>query len=844
MTHPSTSGKLRPELSRWHEVFAPDGARRSAYDALLRMLEKHPRADLRTLEERIEAALRELGVNFRGAQGHFRQAWRCDLLPQIFSDLDWRRVVDGVRQRLRAFELFLQDVYGKRQILRDNVVPIHPVLGSSLYLNPSVGLPLPESRYLHMSGLCLARLPSGALAVRHHQFSRPSGISYMMQNRRALARVLPEFFEENMVRALAGSPLRVLEMLRAAAPKTHGEPSVVLLSAGIESPVYSDHSFLARRMGIPVVQGGDLLVLDTTVYLKTVRGLKRVDVIFNHIADEWLDPLVFKRSSMVGVPGLVHCVRSRTVVLMNAVGSQLADDRVLLSFAPRIIQYYLAENPILPSLPTHWLGDLDQCEMVLDSVDDYQVQQVDEPDLKGGDRLTGAALAQAIRKEPSRYVAQRRIEGVATLRYEDGKAVETQQDHMVYASSIGNTYDVYPGALTRIFDRSGGAWETKDTWVMGQEDDVVQPARPRRAVELTSLPSRDVTSRMAESFYWLGRYLERAYQQAYLIQVVETLETEELNSAERKLYRPMWNRLLPPLEKSSGSSRRSITTRRDRYRLLLSKEPGTVISAFQRAMDNAESVQEALSPEAWATLSGLALVFQKTRLNPKISEDECARVARKLSETVTQRIPQFFAVASRTGLGDDGWRFCLVGEALERALHTVNAIVSISKSLARPAHSVVIELSAFLRLLGTRDAYRRIFQMRSEPIAVLELLWQHPEAPRSVYRCLKTCRDLLAESASDSGGATKALNGIDLFMLKISRIDWTEYLPRVEEEMADAPSADGGDAGDPQQLSAQIQRLLGGTLNIHNLISDAFLSHQAIISEAEQPFLQGLGHGI
>ena len=179
-------------------------------------------------------------------------------------------------------------------------------------------------------------------------------------------------------------------------------------------------------------------------------------------------------------------------------------------------------------------------------------------------------------------------------------------------------------------------------------------------------PSRDVTSRVAEAFYWLGRYLERAYHQAYLNQVVETLETEELNSAERKLYRPMWGRLLPPLEKSAGESRRSITTRLDRYRLVLAREPGSVVSTFGRAMVNAESVQESLSPEAWATLSGLTLLFQKNKFRANISEEECARIARKVSEEVTQRIPQFFAIASRTVLGDDGWRFCEAGEMLER----------------------------------------------------------------------------------------------------------------------------------------------------------------------------------
>jgi len=830
-------------MTRWHEVYDFEGAVRQGYQPLLHRLNTLSRADLRALEESMDAALREMGVSFPGYNDRqSQQPWRCDLLPHIFAEREWQTVVLGIRQRLKAFELFLRDVYGKRDILRSGAIPIHPVLGSPHYLNASIDLPLPQGAYLHLCGIRLERGPSGALMVQHHQFSRASGISYMMQNRRALARVLPESFQEASVQSIAAVPLALIESLRGAAAEPLNDPSVVLLSAGLESPVYSDHSFLARRMGIPVVQGGDLLVLDDRVYLKTVRGLKRVDVIYNQIADEWLDPLVFKKGSHLGVPGLVHCVRRGTVALLNATGSHLADDRALLSFAPKIIRFYLNEDPILPSTPTHWLGDLDQCEMVLDQLDRYRVSSVDSGELSPHALRKVSDLVQAIRKEPSRYVAQPRPQGVMTARFEDGRLTDSAQDHLIFALRNGDGFEVFPGALTRVFTNDSGAWVTKDSRVPGEnpEPSFAHP-RARRFTEI-SVPSREVTSRVAESFYWMGRYLERAYHQAYLIQVVETLETEELNSAERKLYRPMWNRLLPPLEKSTGTSRRSITTRLDRYRLVLLKEPGTVVSAFDRAMANAQSVQESLSPEAWATLSDLATLFHKSRYRPKLSEAECAGVTRKVAEAVTQRIPQFFAVAARTVLGDDGWRFCEAGEALERALISANAVLAIGKSLVRPPHEVTIELSAFLRLLGTRDAYRRIYQMRSEPIAVLELIWQHPEAPRSVFRCLQSCLTLLRESAPHgSDGATKAVAGIEHLLHRIRRVDWSEYIRHTSEEETTAEATSQGDA---RRLLKLMNELLGGTLDIHNLISDGFLSHQAYIAEAVQPLLQGLVHGI
>jgi uncharacterized alpha-E superfamily protein len=366
---------------------------------------------------------------------------------------------------------------------------------------------------------------------------------------------------------------------------------------------------------------------------------------------------------------------------------------------------------------------------------------------------------------------------------------------------------------------------------LSQEAEAAQ-SWTRNALEIHH-PTREVTSRVAESFYWLGRYLERAYHQAYVIQAIETLESEELNAAERKLYRPMWNRLLPPLETTAGVSRRSITTRADRYRLVLVQEPGTVARTFSRAMKNAESIRESLSPEALATLNRLRELFRRTRFRENLPEEECGQIARRLSETVIESIPQFFAIAERTVLGDDGWRFCEAGELLERAIITSHAVLSISRSLIRPPLATEIQLSAFLRLLGTRDAYRRVYQMRAEPAPVIELLFQHPEGPRSVLRCLTGCAELLRKSAApDQAGATTTLNGIESLIHQIKRIDWNEQL-RLSLEVAA-----GERKGRPLEgIEKLLAHLSERTLAIHHLISDGFLSHQAFIAESVQPML-------
>ncbi|HZC59192.1 MAG TPA: circularly permuted type 2 ATP-grasp protein, partial [Chthoniobacterales bacterium] len=344
------NGNSQPK--RWHEVLSePRGQPRAPYEGLVGQLERATSADLRELEERIDAALRELGVTFELPAGDHHNTWFCDLLPQVFTGDDWANIVRGFEQRVRAFDMFLSDVYGKREILRQGVIPIPAVLGSPNFQRSAAGLAPTDGHFLHLSGICVCRDSTGRLLVKNHYLSHASGLSYMIQNRRLLARVLPELFQSQTVESIADIPTKILLKLRAIAP--HPDPSVVLLTPGVGSAVYSEHGFLARRMGIPLVEGGDLVVLDDALFLRTVSGLERVNMIYTRLADPWLDPLAFDPESRIGIPGLVNCVRRGTVSIVNSVGSQLADDRSLQHYSNAVIGFYLGEAPILPSIQTY-----------------------------------------------------------------------------------------------------------------------------------------------------------------------------------------------------------------------------------------------------------------------------------------------------------------------------------------------------------------------------------------------------------------------------------------------------------------------------------------------------------
>lgn len=828
---------LIPGSRGWNEVLDPRGEPRESYRAILGKLEALSRNELRRLDDGMEATLREMGVTFSiGANRAWgAKAWECDLLPQIFPADEWAALEAGSIQRMEAFELFLRDIHGERSILREGVLPVQVVLGSPYFQRPACSLPLPSGSFLHLSGLAVVRTGDGVLRVRHHYFANASGVSYMMQNRRALARVMTPFFEGHSIRAIVDAPTDILESLRSQAQRN--EPVVVLLSPGPASAVYSEHLFLARRMGIPLVQGSDLLVHDDRVFLRTISGLEQVDVIYSRLADPWLDPLVFRADSLLGVPGLVQCIRKGSVRVLNAIGSQLADDRALLPFAAKIIRFYLGVNPLLPGLGTFWLGDIDQREMVLSDLEAFEIrplygERVLTP--PPGVELTPPLrkkLLQEISKRYSAYVAQPRLCEAETIAFPGGRPAARRQDHILFGRRLpGGAWEIIPGALTRVgAERSahvaselGGG--SKDTWVGSpQFQAAVEHEEFRRAEP--RMPAHFVTSRVAEAFYWAGRYLERAYSLANMIATIEALETEELNPTERQLYRPVWNKILPPLENREQISRRNISSPPGRHSLATDPaESGSIASSVLRACSNAQSVLDVLSVESGEVIARLVRIFQSRRAGRTPSdESEMARVSRKICGQIRMLVPEFFGVAEATNVGDGGWKFCRIGQLLERAVISANALSILAGGLlpdrarGEAPHAEEIRLSAFLRMLTSRDAYRRIYQMRIEPRFAAEMLWGHPAVPRSVRYCLEHCRESVAESVTTNHHSSRrALHEIDSILAAIAHTPWREMFHGAETD----------------EISAHSTKLMERILAVHSLISDGFFSHQSGLGQS------------
>ncbi|MCU1594458.1 MAG: hypothetical protein JWO12_1850, partial [Frankiales bacterium] len=420
-----------------------------------------------------------------------------DLVPRVVTASEWTTVEKGVQQRVRTLEAFLADVYGDQQVLKDGIVPRHVIVSSSAHCRAAQGVNPANGVRVHVSGVDLIRDEQGVFRVLEDNLRTPSGISYVVENRRAMARVFPELFASHRVRPVAEYPARLLSALKAAAPEGVDDPTVVVLTPGVYNSAYFEHSLLARMMGVELVEGRDLSCRDGIVWMKTTAGEQRVDVVYRRIDDDFLDPLHFRPDSLVGCPGILNAARLGKVAIANAVGNGVADDKLIYTYVPELTRYYLGEEPILQNVDTHRLENADECEYVLAHLDTLVLKPVDGSGGKGlviGPQASDSELHElslAIRKDPRAWIAQRVVQ-ISTSPTSVGERLAPRHvDLRPFAVNDGTNVWVVPGGLTRVAlpegslvvnsSQGGGS---KDTWVLAGDDG--GPAEGERTEALIS----------------------------------------------------------------------------------------------------------------------------------------------------------------------------------------------------------------------------------------------------------------------------------------------------------------------------------------------------------------------
>ncbi|MBL9209972.1 MAG: circularly permuted type 2 ATP-grasp protein [Opitutaceae bacterium] len=428
----------------------------------------------------VDLAFLRRGVTFTvysDSQGTER-IFPFDLIPRIIPAAEWKRIEAGLIQRLTALNLFLDDIYHGQKALKDRIVPAALILGAKHFRREFMNFSVPKGIYVHICGTDLIRDAAGNYLVLEDNLRCPSGASYMIENRSAMRRAFPNVFQSYGVRPVEGYADQLLKGLLHIAPGNQDKPNVVLLTPGVYNSAYFEHCFLARQMGIPIVEGRDLVVRDARVYMRTTAGLVPVDVIYRRIDDDFLDPTVFREDSMLGVPGLVNAYRSGNVALANSIGTGVADDKVIYAYVPKLIKYYLGEEPILPNVNTYLASENTDRKFILENIEKLVVKSANEAG--GYGMLIGPASSKAecesfraqVAANPRNFIAQDPIMLSRSPTWCDGRLEGRHIDLRPYIL-YGEKITVTPGGLTRVALRKGSlvvnssqGGGSKDTWVL------------------------------------------------------------------------------------------------------------------------------------------------------------------------------------------------------------------------------------------------------------------------------------------------------------------------------------------------------------------------------------------
>jgi uncharacterized circularly permuted ATP-grasp superfamily protein len=476
----SLVSQYEPATGIWDEMHDGENIRQE-YDKIFSVLND---LDVTTLQqkEKIAAELfMNQGITFTvySDNAGIERIFPFDIIPRVITAKEWEKVSAGIQQRLKALNLFLKDIYSEQAILKDKIIPAELIASCPHYTREIFGVSVPHDIYVHISGIDLIRGENGEFFVLEDNLRTPSGVSYMLENREVIKRIFPDLFVSNHVRKISDYPLLLHDILMSLAPGQISNPCAVLLTPGVFNSAYYEHTFLARQMGIPLVEGRDLLVDNHKVYMKTTKGLEEVHVIYRRVDDEFLDPLVFKQDSLLGVPGMISAYRTGNVAIVNAIGTGVADDKAVYAYVPQMIQYYLNETPILSNIPTYQMSHKEIQQHVFGNIESMVIKHTNQSGGYGlimGNKISEKEWTKAKKKieaDGRNYIAQPIIKLSTVPCFIDGKFQPRHVDLRPYALYGPNGIQIVPGGLTRVALKEGSlvvnssqGGGSKDTWII------------------------------------------------------------------------------------------------------------------------------------------------------------------------------------------------------------------------------------------------------------------------------------------------------------------------------------------------------------------------------------------
>jgi uncharacterized circularly permuted ATP-grasp superfamily protein/uncharacterized alpha-E superfamily protein len=795
-------------------------------------------------EEGFYLAPRETAQQDARTQGGF------DLMPLVIGGEEWARIEAGLSQRVKAWNLFLRDIYSGQEILKDGVIPYEIVYSDPNFHRGCARLPGVTANYLQLCAFDLQQDTRGQWLVVEDHLGVADGASYALKKRQIMRQIAPRLFDGMEVLPIEDFAAQVLDVLQELVRIPEDSSRSVLLAQGSSDEYYLDDAALARQMGVPIVQGNDLVVLDSRLYLKTIAGIDPVDVVLRRLSTSLLDPVVFDPSSRFGVPGLLSCVRKGTLAVANGLGSDLANNRALVAHLSHLTEYYLGEKPILHGPQILELSDLDVREHVADNRDDYIICHAWKraPGHEWVSRHMPAQdwnkLWREIDQAPSEYVARKLPLRMAHQCWtpSGARAVPTT----LRAFALGQDR-VSPCALAWTGPSSAlpNAMQTtdcvKDVWILRSvpTPSIVAHAQAEEAPRRLRL-----TSRVAESFFWMGRYAERAEVTTRMLRIVQMQAWPMGESSVAKQRQPLW----AAMAAAGGHepdyfvkpARDTITAREVPFYFLLDRRnPGSVLSYLSSCRQNAENIREHFPPEVWSVLNHLYL---EVALYADQADSEHFRLGmedRSLHHDILTQLDELTGALEKHMLHNDAWHFWQLGVNAERSLKMIQILKEVFAPEVDGAPKIDpvsgTNLDFLLQMIAGQYAYRSLYHARPVAARVARLLLQDTEFPRSALFCLENMKRSLTATLGErpAKGSDTPLKHCSRVITELNFIDIGNYFTRAIDN--GSLSADDDDLSEmptpefPQKLTELTELLL----DFNVLISDHYLDHQVMFREPE-----------
>ncbi|MBR1191636.1 circularly permuted type 2 ATP-grasp protein [Bradyrhizobium sp. AUGA SZCCT0160] len=721
------------------EYIGQDGAPRPAWARFFDAFAALSPADIERRFASADRHLREAGVTYRAPGETADRLWPLSHLPLIIDETDWRQLTTGIAQRAQLLEMILRDLYGEGRLVADGSVPAAAIAGSNEYLRAVCGVKPPGGRYLHLYAADVGRGPDGRWWVLSDRTQAPSGAGYALENRLVLSRAFSNLYKSMNVERVAPFFEAFRDALRASADRD--EPRIGLLTPGAFNETYFEHATIARYLGFLLVEGDDLAVSGDRIHIRTVAGLKRLDVLLRRVDSNFLDPLELDASSHLGVPGLIDVLRKSGVVVANMPGSGVLEARALLGFLPNLCRRLLSEDLLMPHIATWWCGQKSAREEVLSRLDDFAIEGAYGRAVPGfpgsGPVLAGELsppererLRSAISDRGIDFVGQELVRLSTTPTWENGRITPRPFVLRVFAAATPNGWTILPGGFCRIADQPdaravsmGDGARAADVWVVSDKPIAASTLLPAADTVRIRRIAGVVPSRAADNLFWLGRYLERAEATLRLIRALGTPTRDSgkgapsgastaLHSVERI------QRLLVTWGATSQASRAN-SAKVAAEALQSAEKFGSALSLLRSAQRTATSLRERLSPDAWQVITEMV-----ERLSVEADDDDGIVSAAELS---LQELASFAGLAQENMNRAAGWRFLEMGRRAERAINTARFARQFAYDEAGDE-----DLDVLLTLVDCQITYRSRYLVGPALAPVRDLAVLDPYNPRSV----------------------------------------------------------------------------------------------------------------